>query len=272
MANEVSLNVLAVSSPEVVRYVEERAPRAIESWRDLGTAEYGRAFAASQTAGWDVVTDLYEGLLATFQEGGTEEDFAARVVPVLRQKGWLGASEAELGARVQLIYDTNLRLARAAGRWDRIQRAKAIMPYLKGVTARDSRVRHPPKSPHADHRAWEGIVLPVDHPFWRRHFTPLWFRCRCDVIQVTRSQFQRQGLVITDEAELADRERRLGETWGAPGILAGEAIAEVIDAGNDRRMDGLPMIRADAVQARAQNAWLGVLNSLLGDALAGLLG
>jgi hypothetical protein len=268
-----TLQPLAVASPDIVRWIEGKAPREIGNWSELGAEEYQRAFTAAQTAGYDVIGDLYDGLTRVYAQGGTERDFAELVVPVLQQKGWLGGDGHAIGQRVALIYDTNLRMSRAAGRWQRIQRAKAFMPFLLAVTVRDSRVRHPPKSKHADHRAWQGIVLPVDHEFWTRFFPPIWFRCRCDVLQLTRSQFEKRRLVVTTEAELAERTRRLGPSFGGPSLGSqAVALARQADAANEARMSGLPAISADHARAWGQNNWAAVLAQLAAGAIAGLLG
>ncbi len=70
------------------------------------------------------------------------------------------AKVAQLGSprRLRIIYDTNLRSAYAAGRWQRIQCAKQRLPFLRYSAVQDNRVR-----PH--HAAWHGTILHADHPF-----------------------------------------------------------------------------------------------------------
>ncbi len=262
MEFDASLNPLAVSAADILRWIEEREPRSIGSWRSIGTEEYTRSFTAAQTAGWDVVRDIYEGLEATWRQGGTERDFAEMVTPILRQKGWLGLDDEELGHRVRFIYDTNLRIARAVGRWDRIQKTKSAMPYLRGVTVRDNRVRR-------GHRPFDGIVLPVDHPFWLSYFPPLYFRCRCSVIQMTRSAFARGGYVITSEAELARRREAMRfDVWEHnPATVQHVIERETIERANERRLPGLPMIDMNAVRANAQVIWQAIVLQLIADGL-----
>jgi SPP1 gp7 family putative phage head morphogenesis protein len=66
--------------------------------------------------------------------------------------------------------------ARSASKWVDIQELKHILPNLRFQTVGDQRVRQA-------HRALNNVVLPVDHPFWDDHMTPLDWRCRCDVLQ-----------------------------------------------------------------------------------------
>ena len=82
--------------------------------------------------------------------------------------------------RLRTIFQTNLRTSYAAGQWERIQRVKDDLPFLRYSAVLDSRTR-------PDHRRWHGTVLPVDHPFWQTHFPPNGWRCRCSVTQFSES-------------------------------------------------------------------------------------
>lgn len=66
-------------------------------------------------------------------------------------------------------------------RWIDIEKNKKLFPLLKYVTAHDERVRD-------SHRILDGIILPVDHPFWNTHYPPLGWGCRCDVVQADRGR------------------------------------------------------------------------------------
>lgn len=240
-----TINPLEVEAPELIRWVEDKAPRSINSWRELGAEEYARAFTAARTAGYDIVNDLYRGFLTVLREpGASSADFVDRMIPILQEKGWLSDQGlASQASRLLLIYDTNLRTAQAVGQWNRVQQVKSAMPYLRGFTAKDLRVRHPPKSPRSDHRAYEGILLPVDHPFWQAYFPPLGFRCRCQVVQMTRSQVVRKGLSVTGEADLAERVSRLGQPWGFnPGLRPLAPVEQAAERANLERLEGAPPI------------------------------
>lgn len=233
------VNPLATDIDDLIKWIADRDPVAIGSWRELSAEEYSRAFAVAQSAGYGIVGDLHREFKATIESQGTEQDFAERVLPILRRKGWLAGTGENVARRVQLIYDTNLRVARGAGQWQRYQKTSRTFPYLRGVTARDIRVRRPPKS-DSDHNAFDNIVLPFNHPFWSRWFPPLGFRCRCSVIQMTRSQLARSSFGVTSEAELMLREARLGiPLFTSPASFSGQ-IAAIAGNANDNRIAGQP--------------------------------
>jgi len=257
---------LQVSAPDLEKWLLAKDPKAIGSYRDMGPQEYARAFTAAQTAGTDIADDLYFALVDVFSRGGTEQDFSALVTPILRQKGWLGGDEGQIASRVHLIYDTNLRLARAAGRWNRVQATKAALPYLRAFTARDERVRHPPKSPDSDHRAWDGIILPVDHWFWTQYWPPLGFRCRCGVIQMSRSQLARYRDGVTSESDLQSRIERLGPPVFASPVAGSTAqLASMTAATNADLMPGMPPVNPRDTAAKGQALWQGVLHDQIVD-------
>lgn len=242
---------MATSSiTDLIEYVGERDPRPIGHWRELSSEEYARAFAVARTAGYSVVNDIYEAFLASVGSRETAREFSDKLIPLLKRKGWLNGNDGQIASRLRLIYDTNLRLARASGQWERYRRTSNALPYMRGITARDDRVRHPPKSP-SDHTAWDGIVLPFSHPFWLRWFPPLGFQCRCSVVQMSRSQLARSSYSITDEADLADREARLGvPVFSSPGSFSGQ-LASIAAVANDERLPGQPGL--DMRQARSQS-------------------
>jgi uncharacterized membrane protein len=88
--------------------------------------------------------------------------------------------------RLQLIYDVNLRQSNAAGRWERIERNKALFPLVLYRTMQDEKVR-------VAHAAWNGVALPVDHSFWQTHYPPNGWRCRCIAFATNERDLQRRA-------------------------------------------------------------------------------
>ncbi|MBS0508138.1 MAG: hypothetical protein JSR53_12220, partial [Proteobacteria bacterium] len=74
------------------------------------------------------------------------------------------------------------RQAQAAGQWQRLLRNQRTHPYARYITMDDDRVREL-------HRAWHGVTLPLDHPWWQTHRPPNGWRCRCRVIGVTQAEY-----------------------------------------------------------------------------------
>ncbi|WP_343526907.1 phage minor head protein [Sphingomonas sp.] len=183
-------------------------------WTEMWQADHARAFTVAKVANLDLLATIRQSLDKVMRDGGTLEQWKAGLVPDLQKAGWWGMVEKEAltgtadpvfvgGRRLRTIYDTNLRVSRAAGRWKRIQEMKDVRPYLMYVSIGDDRTR-------PLHRRWGGgdpafpfrIILPVDHPAWAIFYPPNDWGCRCSVRQLSQADLDRLGYRVTTDAEL----------------------------------------------------------------------
>lgn len=243
------------------------------SWQDRWGEEHAEAFTVAKSAGFDVLKDLFEGLSSALKEGKTGRDFARSMMPVLAQKGWWGRKEVlnprtgepeevQLGSprRLQLIFDTNMRVSHAAGHWAAFERGKADRPYLRYVALMDGRTR-------PLHAAWHNTVLPVDHPWWDTHAPPCGWNCRCTLQSLSARDIDRlraEGEALTFDApaiEWEAFERRDGTVvevplgidpgWAHnPGRHGAEAAAHA-----EAMADRLTMAPASLGAAAADEFW-----------------
>lgn len=104
-----------------------------------------------------------------YQDGGLRpfNEYSQLAKGVNRQynKNWLQAE-----------YQTARTAGQMAKKWQRIQADKDLFPNLKYRTVGDDLVRD-------EHAVLNGIIRPVDDPFWGTHYPPNGWRCRCDVVQ-----------------------------------------------------------------------------------------
>lgn len=73
-------------------------------------------------------------------------------------------------------HQTANKAANSAREWQTFQQDRKIFPNLKYKTVGDSRVRE-------EHRALDGIIAPLDSPFWDKYMPPNGFNCRCRAVQ-----------------------------------------------------------------------------------------
>lgn len=221
---EVSLSPLPPE--EALAFFRAKGYRPSFDWRDVWQEEHGRAFTVAKVMRYDLLQDIRQAVDAALAEGITFQQFRERLEPTLRAKGWWGRAEmtdpatgevrrVQLGSprRLQIIYDTNLRAARSAGRWEAIQRLKRRRPWLRYQAVLDSRTR-------PQHRAWHGTILPVDHDWWKTHYPPNGWRCRCIVQQLSDRDLRRYGLKPSERPPaVPERDyvnRRTGEVIRVP--------------------------------------------------------
>lgn len=160
-------------------------------WWEVWQEEHARAFTVAGITDRTVLERVRASLDVAASEGGTLANWKKNVLPELRAAVEAGsAPETVLTARrLRTIYDTNLRMARAAGKWKRIQATKHVAPFLMYSAVLDDRTR-------PLHRAWHGTILPVDHPWWDTHFPPCGWMCRCNVVQLSQADIDVRGLTV----------------------------------------------------------------------------
>lgn len=190
---------LNVPPEEAIRHFRDKGFHVGFDWRDTLASWHLASFTVAKVARIDLLEDIRDAVDAALADGTTFDEFTRRLVPTLQDKGWWGRQPmrdprtgevrvVQLGSmrRLRIIFDTNLRMATAHGQWQRIERLRERLPYLRYVSVRDARTR-------PEHAAWHGTVLPVDHPWWRTHFPPNGWRCRCTVVQLAADEVERHG-------------------------------------------------------------------------------
>lgn len=78
-------------------------------------------------------------------------------------------------------YHQTVATANMAGKWQDFQRNKDLYPNLKYSTVGDGRVR-------PEHAAWDGIVKPINDPWWNNNLPPNDWGCRCNVVQTDEEE------------------------------------------------------------------------------------
>lgn len=197
--------------------VEAFAAKGLEigfDWRDVWQEENVRSFTVAKAMSRDLLEDIRSSVQKAIDEGLTLEQFKAELRPRLVARGWWGRARmvdpadgvekvVTLGTphRLRTIYQTNMRTSQMAGKWARLQRTKRAFPFLRYVTAGDERVRE-------EHETWDGVILPIDHPWWDTHYPPNGFNCRCDVQAVNPRMIERRGWKVTDGLDIPRAETR----------------------------------------------------------------
>ncbi len=130
------------------------------------------AFTVSGLTALDQVQGVLDRMGRHIEDGGTFADFKR-----------LAASQPwELPKhRLETIFRNAVQTAYGAGHWRRFEETKDDQPYLMYDAVNDSRTR-------PAHRALDGIIRPVDDPFWLTHSPPMGHNCRCTLIQLDAEQ------------------------------------------------------------------------------------
>jgi SPP1 gp7 family putative phage head morphogenesis protein len=209
-----------IAPQEAIAFFKAKGWAIAFDWRDVWQEENVRAFTVAKAMSRDLLEDIRAAVDRALVEGTTLQTFIKDLAPRLYARGWWGrkwmtdpatgeSRVVQLGspARLRTIYQTNLRTSYMAGRWQRIQRAKRTLPFLRYVSVMDGRER-------PEHHAWHDTILPVDDPWWDSHFPPCGWNCRCDTQALNERTMARRGWAVNDPPVFPEKDyinRRTGE-------------------------------------------------------------
>ena len=171
-----------VDPEEAIAFWKGRAKLTSTQARALDAGARSRAFYVTGLAEMDMVNLVHRKILEALEDGTTLEAFKEGIGKVIASEGWKDY-------RVETIFRNNLQTAYAAGRYAKIQAVKKTRPYLQYFTMGDMRVR-------PSHAVLNGVVYPVDHPFWDENYTPNGHKCRCGTRTLSERQVKREKLTV----------------------------------------------------------------------------
>jgi hypothetical protein len=191
--------------PEASRYLKNKGFRPAFSWKDVEPEEHAVAFTVAKVMELDLLEAMRGEVQKALDEGLPFAAFQKSWRNNPKLADWWGKREmtdpltgevkaVQLGSprRLRTIYNANLRTARAAGQWERIERTKGAFPFLEYRTGPSEQHR-----PH--HLDKAGMILPVDSPFWDEWMPPNGWGCKCWVRQVTKAEATRRGVSATPD-------------------------------------------------------------------------
>lgn len=262
-----TLDPTALPPEQAIKWFESKGFALTFDWRDMWEEHHARSFTVAKVAQLDVLADIREAVDSALRNGDSLGEFKKRLRPTLQAKGWWGEKEqvdpktgevrtVQLGSarRLKVIYDTNLRTAHAAGKWQRIEENAARRPYLRYVARRDGDNRR------KEHQAFNDIVRPVGDPFWDTHYGPNGWGCQCTVQQLNERDLTRLGLSVSAAPKLKWKRYENERTGAVSRVPEGISPGWGHNVGKARGfepLDNLPVLEpvrsyADYGAARAQ--------------------
>lgn len=196
---------------DALAYFKDKDLRVGFDHRDVWGDEHAHAFTVAKMTKLDLLQATQDSLAEALENGETFRDWSKRIKPEMAKRGWWGVGEqidphtgekqlVQLGSprRLKTIYRANMRSARAAGQWQRIQRTKESRPFLV--------YRLGPSEEHREnHVELQGLTLHADDPTWGEIFPPNGYGCKCwaeQVDQATRDQYAADGVPAAGDQEI----------------------------------------------------------------------
>ncbi len=168
---------------EAIAFFREKLSIATETWTDLWRVAHSKAFTVAGAMDEALLADLRAAVDKAIADGITLQTFRKEFDSIVQQYGWQYKGGRDWRSRV--IYDTNLRTAYMAGRWQQLM--EGGFPYLQ--------YHHAPwvKEPRPMHLHWDGLILRADDPWWDTHYPPNGWGCQCWVTGVSMGLLRSLG-------------------------------------------------------------------------------
>lgn len=172
-----------------IDYFRDKVNVKGEDWDSLWQGQHATAFTVAGAMKDDLLCDLRQAVDKAISQGVSLADFRKQFKEIVAKNGWVGftgdGSKAGVNWRAKVIYDTNVRQAYNAGRWQQLQQFD-IWVYHHG----DSR------NPRPAHLAWNGLALKKDDPWWSTHFPQNGWGCKCYVTGYSAVRAKVKGIQV----------------------------------------------------------------------------
>lgn len=207
---------------EAIDFFRQKVNIPSAKWADILHGAHTRAFTVAGATKDGMLVDFRAAIDKAIADGTTIADFRKDFDNIVSRYGW--DYNGGRGWRTRVIYDTNLRTAYAAGRYQQMTDPDVLSyrPYWRYVHS-DSVIH-----PRPEHLAWNGLVLAADDPWWKSHYPPNGWGCQCSVEAVSRRELKDLGKSGPDQAPPVDLQQKTLATSAGPVTIA---VPKGIDPG-----------------------------------------
>lgn len=158
---------------EAIDYFRRKKVITRKKFDKLADDARSAAFTVSSVYKKDLLEGFKEEIAKSLEEGPPQRQVIKRFKEILD-----GAGHKQLGAyHLETIFRVNMAMSYGVARRRGLEAAAEDLPYWEYHSVGDDRVRQ-------THQVLNGMILPASHDFWRDHFPPWEFACRCSVTAI----------------------------------------------------------------------------------------
>jgi SPP1 gp7 family putative phage head morphogenesis protein len=204
----------ALPFPEAEEYWRKKIKLPTSGYTDVWGRQHALSFVVAGANEDRLIEDLYNAIDQARTTGGYEA-FRERFDDIVKEHGW--AHHGSPGWRSQLIYNTNVRQAWLAGKFQQQEKEKVLRPYRIYIHSGAEHYR-------PEHRSWDGKILSCDDPWWDTHMPQNGYNCGCDTDTLSRREarieWEARGKSGPDESpEIEWEEKIVGKNGSNPRVV-----------------------------------------------------
>ncbi len=208
-----STEILAQGLPfqEAIDFFRQKVRLPTRTWTDIWEGMHSRAFVVAGAMKDDLLSDFQAAVLMGIEKGITLNEFRKDFDSIVKRHGW--SYKGGRGWRSSVIFNTNMRTAYQTGHYKQMTDPDVLeaRPYWRYSAVMDGRTR-------TQHVAWHNTVLRHDDPWWRTHYPPNGWGCRCTVVNHSGPEVERmkaEGEKLREEAPEMDwQEKEIRQSDG----------------------------------------------------------
>ena len=176
---------------EAIAFFRQKRNISTRAWTDIYAGEHDHSFAVAGAMKTEMLADFRAAIDKAISEGTTLEAFRKDFDVIVNRYGW--SYKGGRGWRTRVIYETNVRQSYNAGREAQLndpdlRKSRPYGLYRHGDTL----------NPRPQHLAWDGLVIPLDDPWWDTHTPQNGWGCKCKKFAVGESDLKRMGKSAPD--------------------------------------------------------------------------
>lgn len=179
-----SMDYVSLPFEQAIAFFRDKVELPTETWKDLWQGMHSRAFVVAGATRNALLADLRGAVDKALAEGTTLAEFRKDFDAITARHGWSFRGDPAWRSRV--IYDTNLSTSYSAGRYKQMTSPAVLKarPFWRYVPSSSL-------SPNPEHVPWYNVVLPADDPWWKTHYPPNAFGCKCGVANMSARELAR---------------------------------------------------------------------------------
>ncbi|MBF0165847.1 MAG: hypothetical protein HQM01_15300 [Magnetococcales bacterium] len=178
---------------QAIRFFRDKINIPTERWDGVWRDGHDVGFMVAGAAKADLLSDLKQAVDQAISQGTTLTEFRKSFDELVARHGWTYKGGRDW--RTRIIFETNIRVAYQAGRWQQMTNPEAVRlrPFWE--------YRHGDSvHPRPLHLAWSGLVLAWDDDWWKTHYPPNGWGCKCRVFSLSRRDLEKSGRKSPDKA------------------------------------------------------------------------
>lgn len=180
-----------------------------KSYTDLQGAAHDQAFVVAGALKADLLNDLRGAVDRVVADGIGFEAFKKDFRSIAAKHGW--AYNGGSNWRAQVIYETNLNQSYNAGR-----EAQLADPELRARRPYGMYKHYASPNERPEHVAWDGLIIPLDDPWWDSHSPANGWGCKCKKFAYSDRDVERRGLKVVKPPPEEFEDRVIGKRSGNP--------------------------------------------------------